>query len=80
MEVHMATERSRFVFTVKEGSPSRSGADAPVWLMAEPDTPGLSVLKGGHLGMELAPGTKIDKAQEIAKFLNTNIRAITYNI
>lgn len=73
------TERSRFKFTIKEGSPSRSGADdAPVWLMAEPDEPGLSILEDGVLGFDLPPGTKMDKAKEIAKFLNANIHGLSF--
>lgn len=73
------TERSRFKFTVKEGAASRSGADdAPVWLMAEPDSPGLSALNKGFLGVELPPGTKLAKAQEIARYLNENIHALTF--
>ena len=73
------TETASYRFTVKEGAPSVSGSDdAPVWLMLEPSVGDLAILKSGFLSLRLQPGTKIERGQEIAKYLNTNISGVSF--
>ena len=73
------TETASYVFTVKEGSPSLSGADdAPVWLMLEPSNGDLAILKGGFLSFRLPTGTKIERGQEIARYLNSNVAGVSF--
>ena len=66
------TERVRMSFKVKEfpsGEP---------WICLEPVKEDLIVLGNGFLGFDLAAGTKIEKAKEIAEFLEENIATISY--
>lgn len=66
------TERSTYRFTVKEHG------DGTPWIMLEPLHGDLSCLVSGFLGLDLAPGTDIRKAQEIAEFLNRHITTVSY--
>ena len=71
------TETTNYTFTVKEGSPQKSGGEAPTYLMCEPSTINLRFLgSDGFLTIELLPGTSVDRAQEIAAFLNENVTGI----
>ena len=68
-----------YKFTVKEGSPSVSGADdAPVSLCCEPITSELSIVGSGYLSIHLKKGISCDDAQEIAKNLEQWIEKISY--
>jgi hypothetical protein len=73
------TETAAYRFTVKEGQASARGKnDAPVWLMLEPTSGDLSVLRSGFLALRLAPGADIAKGQEVARFLNENIKGVSF--
>jgi len=66
------TERVRISFKVKEfpsGQP---------WICLEPTKEDLIVLGNGFLGFDLPAGTTIDKAREIAEFLEENIPMVSY--
>jgi hypothetical protein len=67
------TEDAEYRFTIKE---SRTGVP---WIMCELSVePGLSILENGFLGFRLPPGTSLDQAKEIAKFLNEKIVQLSY--
>jgi hypothetical protein len=62
----MKTKRTECTFVVKEtveGKPS---------VVAEPST------HAGLVGFELAEGTSLDTAREIAKYLRQHVRAISH--
>lgn len=75
-----STEVADYKFTVKEGAPSKSGADdAPVWLMCEPLSSELSIVgDGGYLGIRLRPGTAVTQARDIANYLRAHIVGISH--
>jgi hypothetical protein len=70
MESEMPTERGQYRFTVKEGT-----TDTP-FLAAEPAGEILTSLKG-QIAFVLQPGTTLEAAAGIAKYLNEHIAAIT---
>jgi hypothetical protein len=63
-----ATESGQYRFTVREGT------NAP-FISAEPAGDALRGLTG-LLSFDLAPGTTIEQAQEIAAFMNARISAL----
>jgi hypothetical protein len=66
------TERIRMSFNVKEipgGQP---------WICLEPIKEDLIVLGNGFLGFDLPAGNTIEKAKEIAQFLEENIATVSY--
>jgi hypothetical protein len=71
-DTEMPTERGEYRFTVKEYA---SGAP---FVAAEPagTFEGLEGF-GGDLGFDLQPNTTYEQAQDIAKYLNRHIAAIT---
>ena len=73
-----STEYADYKFTVKEGEPSRSGADdAPTWLMCEPMTKELSAVGNrGFLSLRLREGTTVVEAQKIARYLAEHVTGI----
>jgi hypothetical protein len=68
------TERTRVVFRVKK---SVSG---DFWICLEPLERNLKVLGNGFLGFDLPEGTTINKAEEIAAFLQENISSVSYTL
>ena len=80
------TESAKYTFTVKQASPPESGGDAPTYLMCEPRGRELSILGRNRLGrnkfltIELLPGTSVDRAQDIAAYLNENVTGIGVTI
>jgi len=66
------TERVRMSFKVKEFS------NKQLWICLEPVKENLKVLVRGSLGFDLPRGTTIDDAKKIAKFLEENIRGVSY--
>ena len=68
------TERTRVVFRVKK---SVSG---DFWISLEPFERNLKVLGNGFLSFDLPEGTTINKAEEIAAFLQENINDISYTL
>ncbi|HEX6707365.1 MAG TPA: hypothetical protein VF169_21585 [Albitalea sp.] len=74
------TDVANYKFTVKEGAPSASGRDdAPVWIACEPYESELGILGQGRLSLDLAPGTTVDQAQEIARYLQRHVAAFRYS-
>ncbi len=71
MATQSTTERARDRFTVKEG------VQGSVWIMLERLDADLSVLGNGFLGFDLAPGTSMERVEEIAEFLNRNIHNVS---
>ena len=67
------TERDRFLFTAKE---YESGQP---WICLVAWEQGLEVLGQGFLGLDLPKGTTLNRAKEIAKFLEDNIIAVSYS-
>jgi len=59
-------------FKVKEFS------NKQLWICLEPVKENLKVLVRGSLGFDLPRGTTIDDAKKIAKFLEENIRGVSY--
>jgi hypothetical protein len=68
------TERARMVFRVKEF------ASGDFWICLEPLEEDLKVLGKGFLGFELQEGTTVNKAEEIAAFLQENISSVSYTL
>ncbi len=68
------TERTRVVFRVKK---SVSG---DFWICLEPFERNLKVLGNGFLSFDLPEGTTINKAEEIAAFLQENISSVSYTL
>ena len=66
------TERSDYKVTVKELG------DGTPFLMLEPYEGDLTILANGHLSLDLLPGTTYEQAQEIARYLNANIRSFAF--
>jgi hypothetical protein len=64
------TERGQYRFTVREGDRDR------VFLVAEPAGAELKGL-AAMLGFDLAPGTTIEQAHELAAAMNATIVAVT---
>jgi len=74
------TEIADYKFVVKEGQPSKSGADdAPLWLLCEPMTHELSIVgDNGFLGIKLKNVSNYQEAQQLAKILNEKVSHISY--
>ena len=66
------TERVRMSFKVKEFT------DGQPWIFLEPVDEDLIVLGNGFLRFDLPNGTTIEKAKEIAEFLEENIANVSY--
>lgn len=64
------TEIVEHAFTVKE---SKSGP----FIDCEPRGMDLSILGDGYLSLTLRPGTSIEKAEEIARYLGENVSGIS---
>jgi hypothetical protein len=65
-------DRARYRFRVCE---YESNA---FWIMAEPLSSDIKILKHGILGFDLPTGASMDQAQQVADFFNKNVRSITY--
>ena len=68
------TERVRMLFRVKEF------ASGDFWICLEPLEEELKILGKGFLGFDLPEGTTINKAEEIAAFLQENISSVSYTL
>jgi hypothetical protein len=67
------TSRGDYAFVVKEYG------DGTPWIMLElRQEPGLSIILSGFLGFDLAPGTTLERAKEIAALLNREIPSVSY--
>jgi hypothetical protein len=66
------TERGHFKFTVKEY------ASGEIFISLEPLGERLPSLGRGQLGFDLPVGTSMEKAEDIARYLNTNLANVTF--
>jgi hypothetical protein len=67
------TERANYAFIVKEHG------DGTPWIVCELRRgTGLNILNHGLLGFELPPGTDLQKAHSIARFLNDNLGDLSH--
>jgi hypothetical protein len=66
------TQRAKFYF-----KPSRYPS-GEYWIVLEAFHEDLDVLAAGFLGFDLPEGTTANQAEEIATYLNENIRAVSY--
>lgn len=66
------TKRGEYKFTVKEYH------DGTPWIAFEPLHKTLEIDENGMLGFDLANGTSYEKAEEIARFLNKNIKSLAH--
>ena len=64
------TVRARVRFVVKEFS------DGTLWIVLEPLG---EPLPSGINGLDLVPETALERAEEIAKFLNENVESVIYD-
>lgn len=64
------TERAEVTFTVKESASGRP------WIAIEPLSGDMRDLKGS-LGFDLAGGTSLEAAREVASFLRHHIKSLT---
>ena len=66
------TQRAKFYF---KSSRYPSGE---YWIVLEAFHEDLDLLATGYLGFDLPEGTTANQAEEIAAYLNENIRAVSY--
>ena len=67
----MSGENAEFLFVVRlreNGAP---------WVVLQPKQGGLAVLKG-EIGLDLYRGTSLVEAKQLARFLNSNIKSVSY--
>ncbi len=67
----MSEENAEFFFVVRlreNGAP---------WVVLHPKHEGLMTLKG-EIGLDLYRGTSLGEAKQLARFLNSNIKSISY--
>ena len=66
------TERARYIFNVKEFP------DGQPWICMEPFDSVLTPLKSGFIGFDLADGTTLKQAEEIAAYLDSKLIRVSY--
>jgi len=69
----MSEKSAEYLFVVRireDGSP---------WVALQPKQEGLDDLKG-EIGLELYRGTSLEDAKQLARFLNSNIKAVIYSL
>ena len=74
--IQSSTDRSKYTFKVSEG-----GVDEKSWIAfisCEPIGPGVDLFRDGLLSFDLPPGTNMERARDIAQFLNENISGIAF--
>src|SRR5262249_19125849 len=62
---------AEFLFVVK-----RRDDDTP-WIALQPKVKGLEDI-AGEIGLDLYRGTSLEEAKQLARFLNSNIKAVNY--
>jgi len=62
---------AEFLFVV------RTHEDGTPWVALQPKQEGLADLRG-EIGLDLYRGTSLGEAKQLARFLNSNIKAISY--
>jgi hypothetical protein len=74
------SEVAKYTFRVKEGQPSDNGAhEAPVYLLCEPESQGLSIVGHGSLTLLLRPGATVSDAQTVAGYLQQFVTRIGFS-
>ncbi len=76
MTTHAKTDRARYRFKVSEG-----GVDEKSWrafISCEPLSGSIDTFGDGLLSFDLPPGTTMEKAEEIADFMDENIVSIAF--
>jgi len=66
------TDRARYYFRVSQYETNR------FWIIAEPRSSDIKILKHGLLGFDLTPNIDHAQAQQVADFFNKNVIAISY--
>jgi hypothetical protein len=69
----MSVKSAEFLFVV------RLAEDGAPWVALQPKHEGLADIKG-ELGLELYRGTSLEEAKQLARFLNSNIKGVSYKI
>ena len=68
----MSGESAEFLFVV------RLHEDGAPWVALQPKHKGLPTLKG-EIGLDLYRGTSLEEAKQLVRFLNSNIKALSYS-
>jgi hypothetical protein len=64
-------ESAEFVFALRVHN------DGVPWIALQPKQQGLGAI-GGELGLDLYRGTSLEEAKQLVRFLNSNIKAVSY--
>ena len=67
----MSEEKAEFLFV------ERLRDNGAHWVVLQPKNEGLMTLKG-EIGLDLYRGTSLGEAKQLARFLNSNIKSISY--
>ena len=67
----MSGENAEFLFVV------RLREDGAPWVLLQPKHEGFVTLKG-EIGLDLYRGTSLEEAKQLARFLNSNIKSVSY--
>ena len=67
----MSGENAEFLFV------ARLRENGAPWVVLQPKHEGLTTLKG-EIGLDLYRGTSLEEAKQLARFLNSNIKSISY--
>ncbi len=67
----MSGENAEFLFVV------RLREDGAPWVMLQPKHEGFATFKG-EIGLHLYRGTSLQEAKQLARFLNSNIKSVSY--
>jgi hypothetical protein len=66
------TERARYIFSVKEA------VNGDYFIALEPFDGNIELLKNGFLAFDLPKGINEEKAYQIAKYMDENIKSLAY--
>ncbi len=55
----------------------RLGEDGAPWVALQPKHQGIEDLRG-EIGLDLYRGTSLEEAKQLARFLNSNIKSVSY--
>jgi hypothetical protein len=69
-----ATDRGDFLFVVKEFG------DGTPWIVAEPRRKTIPVFNDAIWGFDLPEGTTLEKAHEIADYMNHNLKSLAVTL
>ena len=69
----MSGESAEFLFAV------RLREDGAPWVALQPKHEGFATFKG-EIGLDLYRGTSLEEAKQLARFLNSNIKSVSYRL